>query len=289
MKALAEFAMRGRKESILAAVICMSLPLLFVVGAAIVGLTILRKGASQGAVVFCWATIPASGWMIMVSDPTPLLVVTGTAALAVTLRSSASWVNTLIVSLVIGFVCGFALQWLAPEAIRELIDASGQMIASMNIEQLEQLNQAQIDLFLEQLVISMTAAAHVVFILMSLMLARYWQSNLYNPGGFQQEFHQLRIPSMMALALVIVVLLGGSVSPAISGWIPLITVPFALAGLALIHGLVHIKGMGRSWVVVIYLLLIVIMPYMYLMLVLIAIIDSMVDFRSKIAPPTLSE
>ncbi|MBV1913880.1 MAG: hypothetical protein KUG72_00745 [Pseudomonadales bacterium] len=289
MKALAEFAMRGGKESILVALICMSLPLLFVVGAAIVGLTILRKGISQGAVVFCWATIPASGWMIMASDPTPLLVVAGTATLATILRSSVSWVSTLIASLAIGFVCGFALQWLAPEAIRELIDASGQMIASMNIEQLDQLNQAQIDLFLEQLVISMTAAAHVVFILMSLMLARYWQSNLYNPGGFQQEFHQLRIPSMMALALVIVVLLGGSISPAISGWIPLITVPFALAGLALIHGLVHIKGMGRSWIVVIYLLLIVIMPYMYLMLVLIAIIDSMVDFRSKIVPPTLSE
>lgn len=288
MKALAEFAMRGSRESILAALICMSLPLLFIVGAALVGLTILRKGVSQGAITFCWATLPASGWMVLASDPTPLLVVIGTAILAVILRSSVSWVSTLVASLTIGFVCGFALQWLAPEAIQELIDASGQMIADMNIEQLDQLGQQQIDLFLGQLVISMTAAAHVVFILISLMLARYWQSSLYNPGGFQQEFHLLRIPSMMALALLIVVMFGGTISPAISGWIPLITVPFALSGLALIHGLVHKKGMGRTWIVVVYLLLILIMPYMYIMLVMIAIVDSWIDFRSRIAPTTLS-
>ncbi|MBV1959823.1 MAG: hypothetical protein KUG53_03715 [Pseudomonadales bacterium] len=288
MKALAEFAMRGSRESILAALICMSLPLLFIVGAALVGLTILRKGVSQGAITFCWATLPASGWMVLASDPTPLLVVIGTAILAVILRSSVSWVSTLVASLTIGFVCGFALQWLAPEAIQELIDASGQMIADMNIEQLDQLGQQQIDLFLGQLVISMTAAAHVVFILISLMLARYWQSSLYNPGGFQQEFHLLRIPSMMALALLIVVMFGGTISPAISGWIPLITVPFALSGLALIHGLVHKKGMGRTWIVVVYLLLILIMPYMYIMLVMIAIIDSWIDFRSRVAPTTLS-
>lgn len=288
MKALAEFAMRGSRESILAALICMSLPLLFIVGAALVGLTILRKGIPQGAVTFCWATLPASGWMVFASDPTPLLVVIGTAILAIILRSSVSWVSTLVASLAIGFVCGFALQWLAPEAIQELIDASSQMIADMNIEQLDQLDQQQIDLFLGQLVISMTAAAHVVFILISLMLARYWQSTLYNPGGFQQEFHLLRIPSMMALALLIVIMFGGTISPAISGWIPLITVPFALSGLALVHGLVHKKGMGRTWIAVVYLLLIVIMPYMYIMLVMIAIIDSWVDFRSRMTPTTLS-
>ena len=288
MKALAEFAMRGSRESILAALICMSLPLLFIVGAALVGLTILRKGISQGAVTFCWATLPASGWMVFASDPTPLLVVIGTAILAIILRSSVSWVSTLVASLAIGFVCGFTLQWLAPDAIQELIDASSQMIADMKIEQLDQLDQQQIDLFLGQLVISMTAAAHVVFILISLMLARYWQSTLYNPGGFQQEFHLLRIPSMMALALLIVIMFGGTISPAISGWIPLITVPFALSGLALIHGLVHKKDMGRTWIVAVYLLLIVIMPYMYIMLVMIAIIDSWIDFRSRVTPTALN-
>lgn len=286
MKALAEFAMRGRRESILAALICTSLPLLFIVGAAVVGLTILRKGLSQGIVVFGWAVLPALGWMIAASDPTPLLVLVGTAILAATLRSSASWVNSLIVSLALGFICGYALQWLVPEVVQELVHTGGQLIADMNMEQLKQLDQQQIELFLGQLMISMAAAAHVVFMLISLTLARYWQSALYNPGGFQQEFHGLRIPNKVTLALVIIVVLGGAVSPAISGWIPLITVPFALSGLALAHGLVHKKGLGRPWLAGLYVLLIMAMPYMYTTLVLVAIVDSMIDFRSKIRPTT---
>ena len=288
MKALAEFAMRGRRESILVALICTSLPLMFVVGAAIVALTILRKGISQGMVVLGWAILPAIGWMIVSSDPTPLLVVTGTAVLAAVLRSSVSWSNSLIASLVIGVICGFTLQLLVPEVVQELIDTSGQMITSMNMEQLKQLDQQQIDLFLGQLMISMAAAAHVVFMLISLLLARHWQSALYNPGGFQQEFHALRIPNRMTLALAVVVILGGAVSPAISGWIPLITVPFALSGLALAHGLIHKKGLGRAWVVGVYLLLMMAMPYMYSILVVLAIVDSWIDFRSR-ATPAISD
>jgi hypothetical protein len=165
MKALAEFTMRGRRESILAALICTSLPLLFIVGAAVVGLTILRKGLSQGIVVFSWAILPALGWMIAASDPTPLLVLAGTTVLAGTLRSSVSWVNSLVVSLVLGFICGYALQWLVPEIIQELVHAGGQLIADMNMEQLKQLDEQQIELFLKQLMISMAAAAHVIFML----------------------------------------------------------------------------------------------------------------------------
>lgn len=288
MKALAEFAMRGRRESILVALICTSLPLMFLVGAAVVGLTILRKGISQGVVILGWAILPAIGWLITSSDPTPLLVVTGTAALAAVLRSSVSWASCLIASLIIGIICGFVLQWLVPEIVQELINTSSQMIADMNMEQLKQLDQAQIDLFLGQLMISMAAAAHVVFMLISLMLARYWQSALYNPGGFQEEFHALRIPNRMTLVLIAIVIFGGSVSPAISGWIPLITVPFALSGLALAHGLVFKKGLGRHWIIGMYMLLMMAMPYMYSVLVIAAIVDSYADFRSRVAPATLS-
>lgn len=281
MKALAEFAMRGRKESILAAILCTSLPMMFIVGAALVGLTILRKGLSQGVVVLGWAILPAIGWLILSADPSPLLVVVGTAALAAVLRTSVSWSYSLIASLVIGVICGSMLQWLAPEVIQALVEAGGKLIADANMEQLKQLDQAQIDLFLEQLMISMSSAAHVVFMLMGLMLARYWQSALYNPGGFQQEFHALRIPGQLAMALIAVVMLGGSISPAVSGWLPLITVPFAVSGLALAHGLVGKRGLGRGWIVGLYVLLVMAMPYMYTVLVIAAVIDSLADFRSR--------
>ena len=58
MRALAEFAMRGRSHAIGIAFISASLPLLNWLCSAIVGLVILRKGPLEGLLVLMWALIP---------------------------------------------------------------------------------------------------------------------------------------------------------------------------------------------------------------------------------------
>jgi hypothetical protein len=37
--------------------------------------------------------------------------------------------------------------------------------------------------------------------MMSLMLARWWQAGIHNPGGFQKEFHSYTIGAKIAVIL----------------------------------------------------------------------------------------
>ena len=50
------------------------------------------------------------------------------------------------------------------------------------------------------------ASSLQVTCLLCLMLARYWQASLYNPGGFGREFRSLRL----APAVAVILLLGPS-------------------------------------------------------------------------------
>ncbi len=119
-------------------------------------------------------------------------------------------------------------------------------------------------------------------IAMMLLLARWWQALLYNPGGFGQEFRQLRLGRPFAI-LVLVLL---AISAAEGGWMALLagniliagaTLPL-LQGIAVVHGLVAHSGGGRGWLIGMYTL-IVLMPQTVLLLILAGALDNWFDFR----------
>ena len=56
------------------------------------------------------------------------------------------------------------------------------------------------------------------------------------------------------------------------------------AGLALIHGLVAQKRLARFWLVGLYVTLLLFMQLIYPLLVVLAIVDSLIDFRGRSAP-----
>jgi hypothetical protein len=62
------------------------------------------------------------------------------------------------------------------------------------------------------------------------------------------------------------------------------SVPLAFAGLALIHGLVAQGRLARFWLVGLYVTLLPFMQLIYPLLVVLAIVDSLVDFRGRLAP-----
>nr|BFE91891.1 hypothetical protein GCM10020185_24270 [Pseudomonas brassicacearum subsp. brassicacearum] len=65
--------------------------------------------------------------------------------------------------------------------------------------------------------------------------------------------------------------------------LPLCSVPLVFAGLALIHGLVAQKRLATFWLVGLYVTL---LPFMHLLgplLVVMAIVDSLIDFRGRMA------
>jgi len=118
---------------------------------------------------------------------------------------------------------------------------------------------------------------------LALILGRYWQALLYNPGGFGREFRSIRLPRGPALVLLVCMLLGPSFGPQMAMLTPLCSVPLVFAGLALIHGLVAAKHLTRFWLVGLYVTLLLFMQLIYPLLVLFAIVDSLIDFRGRLA------
>ncbi|EAR60859.1 hypothetical protein [Neptuniibacter caesariensis] len=278
MRALAELVMKGRKQAALVAIIAALLPMLYWASAAAVALITLRKGTSDGAGVLVWALLPAGAWAFS-GDPTPLAVITGTFLLAITLRETVSWAKVLMLALPIGALAGIGLETVLDGLLGQVIEATEKFLS----QSAHQSGEVNLDTErLRLLLVGGLGSVHTAFMVLSLILARSWQSGLYNPGGFKQEFHVLKLPQMYTAILLASLLTIYQLELDFMRWLPLLLLPWIFAGIALIHGSLAKRDLGRSWLIAFYLAIVFIGPYVITLLVFAAILDSFVDFRARI-------
>ena len=280
MRALAELVMKGRKQAALVAIIAALLPLLYWVSAAAVALVTLRKGPRDGAGLLAWAVLPAGVWAYSVSDPTPLAVIAGTYLLAVALRETVSWAKVLMLALPIGAVAGVGMEVLLDGYLGEVINHTERFLKQSAGQGAQEV--ALDKELLRQLMLGGLASVHTAMMLVSLMLARSWQAGLYNPGGFQQEFHQLKLPPLYTGILLAISLICFQLDLDAMRWFPLLLLPWICAGIALIHGSFAKRDLGKPWLIGFYLSILFMGHIVITLLVLLAVIDSFVDFRSRI-------
>ncbi|MBX2836961.1 MAG: hypothetical protein KTR35_08900 [Gammaproteobacteria bacterium] len=90
-----------------------------------------------------------------------------------------------------------------------------------------------------------------------LFIARSWQAQLFNVGGFQKEFHALKFGRAAALVALPVIVLSMVTS---FGWLDSLALVliflFCLQGLAVVHSLVKQRNMSNGVLVVMYAFLI---------------------------------
>jgi hypothetical protein len=127
-------------------------------------------------------------------------------------------------------------------------------------------------------------ASLILSALCSLLLARWWQALLVNPGGLQTEFNQLRFGRTVGL-LTLGVMLFTRFAPDLASdmaaqSVMIVLVPYLFAGLAVLHGLVAQAGRGRAWLIAVYVLLAVI-PQSMLLLAGGGLLDTWIDFRRR--------
>lgn len=278
MKALALWAMQSRWRVIAAAFVCMAVPLLFWLGAALVGLVILRKGWNEGSAVLVWAVLPAIAW-VSIGDPTPLMAILGVSALAVMLGKTVRLDYTLYLATGLGVAMSFLVPILLPEVLAQVVGNAEEVIKQMLVDQPEQM--VKIEPLFQPLIGGVFAALQTLVIILSLLLARYWQSEFYNPGGFGREFKAFRLPVAYSAPVVVTLFVSASFSPELVGIVPVLTIIMLLAGLALLHGLATIKA-GSGWMMPVYVALFLFGPYTYTLLIFLALLDSVLDFRSRV-------
>ncbi len=273
MRALAEFVMRGRSYAIGASVITAPLPLVNWISTAIVALVFLRKGGSEGALVLLWVLLPLGGLVYLSGDPTPLIATLGTATLAYILRVTVSWEFTLAAAVLIGGIGSLVFQFTATDLLVTFVEIYLEYSKSMSVPVSEVTAQNAI--------VGFFAMGQAYAMLALLVLARWWQSMLYNPGGFQKEFHELRMTTRLTTTIVLLLVVCMALNELLGRWIPLLTVPLIFSGLGLVHWMIKKKEMSTNWLVTFYLLLLFFFQFVYPLLATLALMDSYLNLRRR--------
>jgi len=286
MRALAGFAMRGRREAIGIAVVCASLPLLHWLSIAIISLVILRKGIGEGAFVLLWSCLPVLVLFWVTGDAGPPIAFLGSAGLAWLLRVTMSWPITLLAIVVVSAVGSLIFELVAGNAFDQFAElylaVTDQALGHDALELTTAEAKARFD-NMRILLLGFFAMGQGVAMFSFLALARWWQSVLYNPGGFQQEMHQLRMAPAIAvglLSLVLVCLAFGTLG--FVRWIPLLMVPLVISGACFVHWLVADRSLSGNWLVGFYIMLVFLAQLFYPLLAFIALTDSWLDLRKRI-------
>jgi hypothetical protein len=191
----------------------------------------------------------------------------------------ALWQWTLIAIVAVAITCAAIFGFLMSADVSELLVVAQQMFEAV---QAQQADKSIASALTEPWVLGLIAMILAVGCVMSLLIARWWQSAVYNPDGFQEEFHGFTISSKVAVILLAIFLVGRLIPEGYQLWADLALLPFLIAGIALIHSTVKLFGLGSQWVAFLYVGLIFMGKPITLVLVGLGLAESLIDLRSRL-------
>ena len=281
MKALAEFILRGRLQALMVALIGSFFPL---ISTAAIALVSLCKGAKEGTLLFLWVSL-ALVLLQQSGTENPLLTAVSIVSLGIMVlaaevhRVMASWQWTLLVIVVIAVVSAQGFAILMGASVTSLVATAQDVLNAVK----SQGQDAQLSIALsESMLLGLVATILAIGSMMSLMLARWWQAGVQNPGGFQKEFHGFSIDAKIAVILIVTLVVGQFFSQSTQIWVNIAALPLIIAGIALVHFAVKLFGQGRQWLAFLYVGMIMVGKPVTLLLVVLALTDSLIDLRSRL-------
>ena len=282
MRGVAEYVMRGRRQALLVAVITAAIPMFSWVSAAVVGLVVLRRGLRDGLNIMLAALVP--GLLVAYyGEIMPAAGLLSVTAVAWLLRSTGSWNLALCAAAALGLLLSAGLHTVGSNYLAGVETLFAQVFQSMPVPAAENgapvlMPPAAVD------IAGMFGLVHSVTLVICLIIARWWQAQLYNAGGFRLEFHALRLSPVQVVGLMLVAASLLAMGPAFRLWAWLPLVPMLFAGLALTHAMLTARGWG-GWLGLFYAVLLLLPPIKQFLVVL-AAMDGWLDFRRRwLKPP----
>ena len=293
MKAMAEYAMRGRLHAAslasLFAVLSLVLPPLSYISGALVALVTMRRGNSEGAVIAVISAIVlsvvaqfATGNMV-IGFVFALMVWLPVWILSVVLRKTVSLMLTVSAAALISAIAVIGFHAMVGDTVTWWLSIIDQLF----VEAFEQsgADATQLEMMRENMSKFMTglmATAFFLSMVLSIFLGRWWQAVLYNPGGFKTEFHAFRLDKTAAIIGALILVWASVLAEAGSVAIDLafvVSVFGSVAGLALVHHFVDTRGINKAWVITLYLLLMFVAPQLLVLLAIAGFADAWMDLR----------
>jgi hypothetical protein len=254
------------------------------ISSATIALVSICKGAKEGTLLFLWVSL-ALVLINQAGSENPLLTAVSIASLGIMVITAtvhkimASWQWTLLAIVLVSVAVSLAFGILMGSSVTNLLATAQEMLS--NVKSQEQDAQLSIGLT-DSMLLGLVATILAVGSMMSLMLARWWQAGIYNPGGFQKEFHSYTIDAKIAVLLVVILIVGQLLPQSSKLWAELAVLPLLVAGIALVHFTVKLFGQGKQWLAFVYVGMIMVGKPVTLILVLLGLTDSLIDLRSRL-------
>ena len=295
MRALARFAMRGHWHAVALTVlglICSTVISIFgVISGSIVAFVAMRIGWLSGLKLALTSVIFFCLFQFFMTGYTPL---------------TALYISVIVLGLPV--LLGVALDSSSNQALPLLIVASGLILFSLAFRILtgdadqfwfQQINpilnalqEANGPILSEQAVMQISSQMHHIFLVLIFLfytaiifLARWWQAELYNPGGFGFEFRVLRMPksALYGVAIAGVMVALNTVSSFDVAFVTdcfiVLVLLFSFQGLAVVHAKIYTNNLPVGWLVGLYLLSAIVPQLVGLVLATTGVADSLADFR----------
>ncbi len=301
---LASFIMRRPLNAVLVAsvfaVLSIVIPPFSLLSGAAVSLVVLRLGIGMGIKVMLGAGLVVAiiafvgtggtasaiaGFVLMAMAVTwlPLLL------LSWVLYETRSLSITMIVAAILAMVAVVVMYLLVGDTSlwwRQALDKTFAMTAAGTNLPLSPEDLGRALDALSQVMTGLLGATVLLSLIGSVFLARWWQSLLYNRGGFRGEFLALRLDyrlSIIVLLVLSLMLITNGIWGQLAGDLLIVLLAlYMLVGLALVHSLVALTGAHVAILFALYLLLAFLLPQMMIFLAAAGYIDSWLDLRIRV-------
>jgi len=309
LRRFTDFILQGRVRAVVVVLLLSFVPVLSSFSILIAALVTLRKNIFEGALVTVATIIPLIFQYEMMPQDQQTSLMLGIVGITIVsnsvvwffaylLRRWGQWQGLLEISLVLGVLIVVGLhgynpamsawweQTLVTYADKALSAGAVATSAGVNLIDIK----AEWGVFVKNYAPYATGfviISVVMNVLLQLLMARWWETALFNPGGLRKELERIRLSRWMGVLFLAVLVLNYFNRSLALDIIPMVCGVFAVAGLSLIHYLVNyfIKGSAASWfwLLLIYLMLIGLFPYSLLVVAVAALMDTGLDFRKKLS------
>ncbi len=300
MRAIAAFIMRGRLQAIIMAAGLGLLGGLFPPGwllcGGVVGLVTLAQGPKEGMLnAFAATTLIVLMSGVLVMQPAMqaagifvLLWLPVVWLLSLVLYQSRSLALALLMNAVLGGAIVLTAYVLFDDPAQWWYSQTKLLIPAMEQAGVDIPDAAAFDANMREAsrIMTGTLAAFISLgLALSLLIARWWQSEVTRPGAFGEEYRKLRLGSTAAIVATMLVLpawiLTGGFAEMTANLLLVALVLFMFQGLALGHAAVKQFGNNQAWLLMMYVMILFTLPYGLMLAAVLGVLDNWLDFRAR--------
>ncbi len=298
LRRFTDFILKNRLNAIGITLVCAFIPLIGSISILIAALVTLRKGMFEGAVlmmVSCipylvsYFTYPSGGEIQLALDAVIIMLVINvlTWVFAVILRATENLSRVFQVATVLGVIAVLVVHALHPDIqmwwqtqLTAYFNKTAQMVGKLKETALTE-NTMEIINVAKQYATGFLVTIILLNALLQLIIARWWQAVIFNPGSLQKELYSIRLGYFLGFLFIVGLIVSYQNNKMILDVMPVLYVAFCIAGLSLIHSLIGLAELNWLWLILVYVGVVWLFPLSVVILSMVGLLDLGLDIRHR--------